>query len=89
MVVVVSGSCHATTKEVQRTTVVCFKLIQTLNKSGQSDAVRDELLLLAKQASMERLHFTAAGFFNVDYTMLYILLSSITSYIVVLFQFKK
>ena len=89
MIVVISGSCKATTEEARRTGAICFKLIRTLGKCDKRDSLRDELLLLARQASMEHLHFSAAGFFNSDYTMLYNLMNVIMGYIVIVFQFKK
>nr|XP_022905524.1 gustatory receptor 68a-like [Onthophagus taurus] len=83
---------NSTVKEAKNTANVCYKLlttisVQTSQKLDEKE-LRNDLLLLAEQIAMRSSHFTAAGFFNVDYTMLFTMLSTVTSYLVVLIQFS-
>lgn len=92
MGVVVAVTCDMTTKEAQRTATVCYNLlldVPAVSNNVQDKILREELILLAQQATHQCPYFSAAGFFNVDYTMLFGLLGTVTSYIIVLIQINK
>jgi hypothetical protein len=64
--------------------------IQTLllEDCQKSDAV-EQLKLFSQQISKDRIVFTAAGFFVIDLSVLCAFLTSVTTYIIVLIQFKS
>nr|QBB73007.1 gustatory receptor [Protaetia brevitarsis] len=87
-----ASTANSTINEAQNTSNVSYKLLQYVPPSSTNPhdrELREDLLLLSEQSSLRTPCFTAAGFFNVDYTMLFTLLSSITSYLVVLIQFSN
>ncbi|KAI4457571.1 invertebrate gustatory receptor [Holotrichia oblita] len=89
--ILLASIANSTINEAQNTSNVSYKLLQYVPPSSnniQDRELREDLLLLSEQSSLRTPCFTAAGFFNVDYTMLFTLLSSITSYLVVLIQFS-
>ncbi|KRT83084.1 hypothetical protein AMK59_3661, partial [Oryctes borbonicus] len=82
---------HSTILEIQNTSHLSYKLLQQIpckTTSAILQEMREDLVLLSEQMSLRTPHFSAAGFFNIDYTMLFNVLSSITSYLVVLIQFN-
>lgn len=92
MGVVVAATCDITTKEAKRTATICYNLlldVPAVSNNVQDRILREELILLANQATHQCPHFSAAGFFRVDYTMLFGLLGTVTSYIIVLIQINK
>ncbi|KAI4457570.1 invertebrate gustatory receptor [Holotrichia oblita] len=89
--VLLASLAHSTTLVIQSTSHLSYKLLQylpcdTMNPLMQE--MREDLVLLSEQMSSRTPSFSAAGFFDIDYTMLFTLLSSITSYLVVLIQFN-
>ncbi|KAF2893861.1 hypothetical protein ILUMI_12313 [Ignelater luminosus] len=89
MVVVIAATCDATTKEAQRTAKVCYSLlldVPAFSNNIQDQILREELSLLAQHATHQCPYFSAAGFFRVDYSMLFGLLATVTTYIIVLIQ---
>lgn len=87
--VILAASCDLATKEAKKTGFLCYKLTQEISACSQPQDVKDDLILFAQLATNQAPYFTAAGFFNVDYTMLLSILGSVTAYIVVLIQFNK
>lgn len=92
MGITIASSCNSALNEAEKVGKTTFKLLQDIPEfkmTENEEMLREELLVLAQQALMNCPHFTAAGFFNVDYTMLYNILGSVTSYVVVIVQFNK
>ncbi|XP_024937526.1 putative gustatory receptor 2a [Cephus cinctus] len=54
-----------------------------------SKAMQDEVLLFSLQLMQENLIFTACDFFNIDLTMLSSVVSTITTYLVILIQLDR
>ena len=81
----VTASCDSACCEAVRTTTAVNKLllIQTL-----SPDVSAELQLFSQQLLHSKLHFTAFGFFSLDFTFLYGFVGGATTYIVILLQFQ-
>lgn len=89
MVAVIAVTCDMTTKEAQRTAKVCYTLlldIPAFSNNIQDRILKEELSLFAQHATHQCPYFSAAGFFTVDYSMLFVLLGTVTSYIIVLVQ---
>jgi hypothetical protein len=64
--------------------------IQTLLlEDCQKTGVVEQLKLFSQQTSKDRIIFTAAGFFVMDLSVLCAFLTSVTTYIIVLIQFKS
>jgi gustatory receptor len=67
---------------------IAHKLQAILLKDSVSSEAVEQLKLFCQQMSSDRIAFTAAGLFDVDLSLLCTVLTSITTYIVVLIQFK-
>lgn len=87
--VLLAASCDMATKEAQKISTISYKLLAELPKNPEMYMVREELLILAQQSTTKSPYFSAAGFFNVDHTMLSTILGTFASYIVVIIQFNK
>lgn len=81
--------CELAAKEAKYTGILSYKLLIQIPRSSGNSAIREELNILIQQSTNRPPYFSAAGFFNVDYTMLLIILGSFTSYLVVIIQFNK
>jgi gustatory receptor len=81
----VTASCNSACCEAVRTATVVNKLllIQTL-----SSDLSAELERFSQQLLHSKLHFTAFGFFSLDFTFLYGFIGGATTYIVILLQFQ-
>ncbi|GJQ69283.1 hypothetical protein Trydic_g6420 [Trypoxylus dichotomus] len=89
--VLLANLAHSTVLEIQNTSRLSYKLLQYIpcdTSNMMLEEMREDLVLLSEQMSLRTPSFSAAGFFSIDYTMLFTLLSSITSYLVVLIQFN-
>ncbi|KAK9710413.1 7tm Chemosensory receptor [Popillia japonica] len=78
-------------EEAKQTSLICYKILQeTPSKHILSDEqeIRGHLSFLAQEATLRSTKISAAGFFEVDYTMVFLLFTSVTTYIVVLIQFN-
>jgi hypothetical protein len=64
------------------------KLLALLLKDNVSSEMVEQLKLFCQQTSKDRIAFTAAGLFDVNLSFLCTFLTSITTYVVVLIQFK-
>lgn len=71
-----------------KTKDVRHKLQALLLKDNVSREVVGQLKLFRQQMSNDRIAFTAAGMFDVDLSLLCTVLTSVTTYLVVLIQFK-
>lgn len=92
MGIVIAVTCEKTTREARRTATICYKLlldVPPICSTMQERILKEELILLAQQATHQCPYFSAAGFFNVDYSMLFGLLGTVTSYVIVLIQINK
>lgn len=87
--VLLSSSCEYATKEAKKISDVCYKILSEVPKRTEMAEIREELMMLAEQSSLRSPSFSAAGFFNVDHGMLFTILGSFASYIVVMIQFNK
>jgi len=71
-----------------KTKDMAHKLQALLLKDSVSSDVEKQLNLFVQQMSKDKIVFTAAGLFDVDLSFLCTFLTSITTYVVVLIQFK-
>jgi len=81
----VTASCDSACCEAVRTSTVVNKL---LLKQTLSSDVSAELERFSQQLLHSKLHFTAFGFFSLDFTFLYGFVGGATTYIVILLQFQ-
>lgn len=51
--------------------------------------MREKCVFLAQQATVRCPQFSAAGFFNIDYSMLFLFTNLITTYVIVIIQFSQ
>ncbi|KAJ8968892.1 hypothetical protein NQ314_002054 [Rhamnusium bicolor] len=72
------------------TTANCFILlndIPTVPKTYHQKVLKEEVQLIAKQSSYRASYISASGFFTVNFGMLGFVFASVTSFIIVVFQF--
>ncbi|XP_023717531.1 putative gustatory receptor 28a isoform X3 [Cryptotermes secundus] len=67
-----------------RTAVLVHKLLNKTKDPG----LKEELQLFSLQLLHRKVHFTAFGFFPLDFTLLYSITGAVTTYLVILIQFQ-
>lgn len=83
-------ACDGVAREAKRTPEICYSLlndIPTIPKTDKDKILKEELLLIAQQATCRSPCISAAGFFVVNNSILGFILASVTSYIIVTIQF--
>lgn len=78
--------CDATIKEAKQFITTCHKLQKNCVTSSTDNK---ELLILLTTVTRTNAIYTAAGFFDIDRTTIFGLLSVITTYFIVIVQFNK
>jgi gustatory receptor len=76
--------CQSATTEGEKTAVLVQKLL--LVQHFDQDTVT-ELRLFSQQLLQRKLRFTAFGFLNLDYSLLFTILGGVTTYLVVTMQY--
>ncbi|XP_031333654.1 putative gustatory receptor 28b isoform X2 [Photinus pyralis] len=51
------------------------------------DAIKEEVNFMSLQILHQNLHFTAAGFFTLDYTLIHSIVGAVTTYMIIIIQF--
>ncbi|XP_023704213.2 putative gustatory receptor 28a [Cryptotermes secundus] len=74
----------STIQQANHTAVLVHKLITKTRDSG----LREELRLFSLQLLHRKVKFTACGFFPLDFTLLYSIVGAVTTYLVILIQFR-
>nr|AWT23295.1 GR2 [Hycleus cichorii] len=72
----------------------CYTTIEEANKSGElihqidtnDPEIRDEIEMFSLQIINEQVEFNAAGFFPIDYTLVFSIIGGVTTYIIILIQ---
>lgn len=87
----VAASCDSAAKEAYKTASIAYKLLARLpiNPTDAQEVLKEDLILLCNQSANRCPIFSAAGFFNVDLTMLSSIVASVTTYFIVIIQFIK
>lgn len=88
--ILLAYGCAGATSEAEKIAKICFywlNEIPTLPVSLKDQTIKEELALLAQQATSRSPKFSAAGFFPVDFTLLGFIFGSVTSYIIISIQF--
>jgi len=67
---------------------IAHKIQTLLLEDSQKSDILEQLKLFSQQMSTDRVVFTAAGFFVIDWSVLCAFLTSVVTYIIVLIQFK-
>ncbi|XP_050303736.1 uncharacterized protein LOC126741385 [Anthonomus grandis grandis] len=78
------------TKEGEKTTRTCFYLLNKVpfqTKNEDENLVQDELKLFALQSYSNIPFLSAGGFFDINFRVLGLVISSVTSYLMVIIQF--
>nr|WKF45117.1 gustatory receptor 9 [Podabrus annulatus] len=89
MGILVVRACSETTEEIEKTSKICEKVLINLPIESSNQKLVDQLNLLTHIVNQDSKNFTAAGFFNISYSMLLTLFSSVTSYIIVVIQMSQ
>lgn len=86
------ASCHFVTEQARRTSVLGYKLLLKIPvqpRNLHEQHLRESIQLLIRQTVFRKPHFSAAGFFDLDYSILVATFGSITSYTVVILNMGK
>lgn len=78
--------CEKVVDEGKKTITLSYK---ALYRYSNVPAIREKLFILAQQATARCPQFTAAGFFSVDFSMLFTFVNLITTYVIVIIQFSQ
>lgn len=79
-------SVEAASSSMIPITLIYLNELPPLSKNKGVIELKEELTNLYEQGSSKIPHFTAAGFFVVNYAMLGFIIGSVTSYIIVTLQ---
>jgi len=76
--------CSKIKRENLKTKSLCYKIART-----QSKEVNEKIKFLTNQVCSREPKFSAAGFFDVDLSMVFMFINLVATYIVVLIQFIR
>ncbi|KAJ3637021.1 hypothetical protein MTP99_000510 [Tenebrio molitor] len=73
---------------------VCYSTIEEVNKMGvlihqietENQDMIDEIEMFSLQIANEKVEFSAAGFFPINYTLIFSIIGGVTTYIIILIQ---
>jgi hypothetical protein len=82
-VIAVTASCHGASQQANRSAVLVQKLLVVQCLCPETTA---ELQLFSQQLLHRKARFTACGFFPIDFTLLYSMAGSVTTYLIILLQ---
>lgn len=87
--ITLASNCDKVVKEARKTGAITYEILTNIPRGRNTDILREEFSIIGKRVTTRCPKFTAAGFFNVDYTMVFTILGAFTSYIVVIVQINK
>lgn len=82
--IVVTASCHGVSQQSNRSAVLIQKLLVVQWLCAETTT---ELNLFSQQLLHRNARFTACGFFPIDFTLLYSMAGSVTTYLIILLQY--
>lgn len=85
------SKCQAVETEVRKTGIIANDIIlelQTDSPNNTLDLYRKQLEVLVQQTSFKNVHFSAAGVFRFDYSVLSLMTGAITSNFIIFLQFR-
>lgn len=88
--VILTGKCSSTADEAIRSGTIANTVLSETQKdtvNNNERLCRKQLQLLVQRISYDRPHFSAAGFFTVDYSVICTTFGIITSYFIIFLQF--
>ncbi|XP_075222692.1 uncharacterized protein LOC142325166 [Lycorma delicatula] len=77
--------CTSTSDEVSSTSGLVHCI---LNEESIPAGVHNELHLFSNQLMHQKIVFTACGFFNLDFTLISVVIGAVSTYMVILIQFQ-
>ncbi|KAG5880339.1 hypothetical protein JTB14_019818 [Gonioctena quinquepunctata] len=87
----ISIAGHFVEKEGNNTITICYNLLNDMDmkSSYQDQLLKEELQFLSKQVANRKPCLRASGFYEVNFTMMGCIVSSVTSYIIIAVQFME
>jgi hypothetical protein len=83
--IALTASCHGASEQANRAAVLVHKLLVVQSLYPET---RAELQLFSEQLLHHKVRFSACGFFPIDFTLLYSMAGSVTTYIIILLQYN-
>jgi gustatory receptor len=82
--IAVTTSCHGASEQANRAAVLVQKLLVVQSLCPETTY---ELRLFSQQLLQRKARFSACGFFPIDFTLLYSMAGSVTTYLIILLQY--
>ncbi|XP_026465012.1 putative gustatory receptor 28b [Ctenocephalides felis] len=82
-VIALAVSCHRASKEAARTGVLLHRM-----RNRHQSRVKEVIEMWSLQLLHQKLGYTAGGLFSIDMTLVYSIIGSMTTYLVILIQFN-
>ncbi|KAJ3647481.1 hypothetical protein Zmor_019358 [Zophobas morio] len=82
-VVYICDACYSTIEEVKRTGELIHRI------DTEDCDIRDEIEMFSLQIANEEVEFNAAGFFSINYTLIFSIIGGVTTYIIILIQLSN
>lgn len=82
--------CAQATEKVKSATIACHRALINIGacpKNRLESILMEELSRFAQHLERRKVHFNAAGCFNIDYGTIFTIFGSVASYIVIILQF--
>lgn len=83
--IAVTASCDAASEQANHAAVLVQKLLVVQSLHPETTA---ELQVFSQQLLHRKVRFTACGFFPIDFTLLYNMAGSVTTYLIILLQYN-
>ncbi|XP_044735601.1 putative gustatory receptor 28a [Chrysoperla carnea] len=77
----IASACSLTENEAKQTAIILHKIWD------QSQNLKSQVKFFSLQAQHQYVKYSACGFFNLDYTIIYEMLGAVTTYLIIVIQF--
>jgi len=84
-ILLITVTCHLASTQAQQTGVEVHKLLM----NSPENIVRDKLIIFSQQVFHRPVEFTACGLFSIDAALLFTIIGSMTTYLLIMLQFQE
>ncbi|KAF2889885.1 hypothetical protein ILUMI_16288 [Ignelater luminosus] len=84
-ILLITVTCHLATGQSQQTGIEVHKMLM----NSQDSTVRDKLMVFSQQIFHRPIDFTACGLFSINAELIFTILGSATTYLLIMLQFQE
>lgn len=84
--VMISSASHYIKREATQTISICHKLMQDAQYNNYNERIQNSLILFTQQIVQNIPEVNAAGFFNINYTLLLSIFGTVATQLIMLLQ---